>query len=197
MWADLRRHKTTLRDLWLDYFQETIGWMREGGMDDVSPIASLADFSALIRVKLAMVFLFGKQPADVPDHKTRLVEPLPPQIEYVKITHGEDEPDFALDALEYLIAQKSGKFRQLRYVEVEYCAEGVNDRIARFQKLKQLAENEEDLVFVARSPHGDIDRDEYEQCVERKWGFDEDIEWRACNSGYNERPVYRLHDLGG
>ena len=197
MREELERHKSTLRDLWIDYVVDGIEWLSDSSdMDVTTPMRSFADFTALKRVTFAMVFLFGEEPEESTENENRLVEALPPQVEYVKLTHTEDGPDVAIAALETLVVQKAGKFPELKHVEIECCPEDVDDRIKRFQKLKQLAENEKGLNFVVRHSPVDSEPDADSKRVERKWGFDEDVEWKTCNSDCNARVVFEVRDLG-
>ncbi|KAL9079596.1 MAG: hypothetical protein Q9157_001533 [Trypethelium eluteriae] len=197
MRAELERHRTTLRHLWLDYVPDGIEWLTDGDAgDDTTPMDSFAGFSALRRIKIGMVMMFGENPEeDLPEYADRLVKALPVQIEYVKITRAEDGPDVIVAALEKLILQKGGKFPELRHVEIECSEAGVNDRRDQFRRLKQLAENEKGLTFVVRDTRGALVGEDSDQRVERKWGFDEDIEWQPCTSECNARNVFPVHDL--
>ncbi|KAL9090312.1 MAG: hypothetical protein Q9165_005345 [Trypethelium subeluteriae] len=197
MRAELDRHKTTLRDLWLDYVPDGIEWLTEGDdIDDTTPMKSFAEFSALRRIKIGMAMMFGEDAEeDMPGYQNRLVEALPAQIEYVKITRAEDSPDVIVGALENLILQKGGKFPELRHLEIECSETQVNDRKDQYRRLKQLAENEKGLTFVVRDTRGALVGEDYDQRVERKWGFDENIEWQPCTSDCNARCVFPVHDL--
>ncbi|KAI9662229.1 MAG: hypothetical protein M1821_008395 [Bathelium mastoideum] len=187
----LEFHKDTLQDLWLDFTTFGSHWMND--VDDTRAMRSFANFSALKRVKIAMVYLFGEYPeGEIEYLQNVLVDKLPPQIEYVRILHCEDGPAVIAEALDMLIVQKESKFQNLKKLSIEVSQICVDTDPLAFKRLVERAKNEE-LDFAIINNPSELNDTVYEHLIERKWGFDEDMEFMPCGSQRNMRPPLQVH----
>ncbi|KAI9709442.1 MAG: hypothetical protein M1820_003202 [Bogoriella megaspora] len=187
----LALHKESLQDLWLDIGPEDPEW--DDQVDNTTPMKSFADFKALKRVKIALVYLSGIFSENEPENWANvLVEKLPPQIEHVQILRCQDGPEIVPKALEMLIVQKDGKFQGLQRLVIEMPRAQVDQNEDTFRRLVELAKSN-GIDFTILNNHGKANMTHRRQLVERKWGFDENVEFLPCGSGRNVRPPFQLH----
>ncbi|KAF2473123.1 uncharacterized protein BDR25DRAFT_341294 [Lindgomyces ingoldianus] len=193
----LEAHQSCLEDLWLDYSHDGIEWLDD--MDGVSSMASFKHFSNLKRLRIAPDFIFGGnlslEEQGEESRQKLLLEFLPLNVETLHITHGDQYEEMLYKALEHLLTNKESCLPDLRKLTFETSLAKVEkDRGDRLAAILQLAEKV-GLPVTLLNNWGDAKYSNYDSRVERKWGMDEDIEWKPCGSYCNERPVYEIIDL--
>ncbi|KAI9664805.1 MAG: hypothetical protein M1821_006253 [Bathelium mastoideum] len=198
----LALHKKTLRDLRLEYLDHHLLKVVPSIDDETSAIQSLREFEALRRVELDTFFLFGFDSDDDEISNDHLVRILPAQIVHIKITHAEEDPEAILSNIEVLLQQKRAKFTELEKVFIRSEADSLDEYRDRLKTLYSQAESvsvQFEVAHTVAPPPSDEEPDDDdttpEDLGERKWGFDEDVEWRGCSSLCNQRTHYEAYDL--
>lgn len=204
----LEVHKDTLEDLWIDIVHDGILWVEE--MDDTLPFTSLQNFSRLRRLRIAPDFVFGTQSEGVDrrhDRNKRLLDLLPPSIEVLHITHGdeygimldgfraEDNLSTVYDGLELVLSNKSAlPLLQKIILDTSLPTIRKQPHGSRLTSLQQTARSI-DVQFLLRDNHGDKKFEDYQARIERKWGMDAIVEWKPCGSLLNSVPIYESIEL--
>ena len=198
----------TLEDLWLDYTPGPAYW---SGVDDCSPIPSLAIFQGLKNLKVGFYVLFGDaNTATYEDsldnteihidelEMVQLADVLPVSLETIYISHTNGKVKMLTRALELLLEQKQSAVPQLQQITFEAYIT-CNDESFDFSRLDQLAE--ENSVIVRRIDGTALVTDEpprwrYSPGIsDRGQGMDGSLTWAAeyapiIDKGAASAPVY-------
>ncbi|KAF2115972.1 hypothetical protein BDV96DRAFT_574890 [Lophiotrema nucula] len=192
----LERHKDTLEDLWIDYGFDGIEW--QDGSDDSSPMNSFAEFSKLKRIRIAPDFVFGAnlpEEAEVSvERRRRLVDFLPPTVESLYITHGDEHDELLYAAIEVLLHEQVVKFPNLKELKLDTTLPKAKEDGDRLAAILALADSFE-VLFTLLNSWGDNKYGKYDDREERKWGFDEDVSWRETGSYCHQQPVYEVIEI--
>ncbi|OCK95640.1 uncharacterized protein K441DRAFT_658354 [Cenococcum geophilum 1.58] len=195
----LEHHKETLEELCLDYYHGGIE-LEPGMLDDPSPMTPLNEFLRLKRLKIAPVFILGMslppETAHAADQYLRILDFLPKSIKQLQLTHCE-EPDnlqILLDALANILIKKVTHVPTLHQIIVEIDFSIVEKLADEFARILKLAEDVGTNIVLLNNFGCSEDKGRSKR-VERKWGFDEDIEWKECYEFVNYRPIYEAIDV--
>lgn len=200
----LEAQKETLEDLWLDFGHDGIEWIND--VDNTTPFASFKDFPKLRRLRTAPDFVLGVIAEEGGRRHHRLLDLLPPTLEILHITHGEDfgqlleggGPDDNTEtlykAIEHLLEHIDPLLPSLQKIVFDSSYSKIKEDGDRIAHILHLAENVK-VPFILQNNHGHEKYSNYDERVERKWGWDMDIEWKVCSSYCNQVPVYETVDL--
>ncbi|KAF1996657.1 hypothetical protein P154DRAFT_525371 [Amniculicola lignicola CBS 123094] len=185
----LEHHKNTLEELCLDYCHGGFEGPESDMSDDSSPMTPLKTFTRLRRLKIAPLFILGR---DLPhkneqaaDQSLCILNFLPGSIQQLQLTHCQEPENLRilLDVLTNILMNKTTHVPSLHRIVVEIESDLVEK--LDFAMVLRLAKSVgTKIVLMNIKDHSGA----YE--VERKWGFGEDIEWRKCYE--NHRPLYRV-----
>lgn len=204
----LERHKNTLENLTLDYGYEGIEWL-DDDIDVTTPMASFKDFSKLRRLRIAPDFIFGTDSEKANGHPERyLLDLLPPSLEVLHIKHGNDfgyliDPsDFDagikwevfFQALRMVLSNRDRSLPSLRQIVLDTIMERIEESRSQFEELIELAKHS-NVEFILQNNFIDQSDEMYEERQERKWGMDEDIEWKECSTAINTAPPFEIIEL--
>ena len=208
----LEQHKDSLEDLAIDFGFDGIEWIEP---DVTLPMKSFSEFSKLRKIRIAPDFVFGVTTAEQEASPTetlgrryeRLLDFLPPTIEYLNISHGNDfkismdgtsheMPDkisTLYKAIEHIFLNKE-TIPELKKIVLDTSLSRIKEDGDRLTELLKLADSI-GLELVIQNNWGDKKWGMYGERVERKWGFDEDIVWQDCSSGCHARPIFEVFEL--
>ncbi|KAF2738063.1 hypothetical protein EJ04DRAFT_574049 [Polyplosphaeria fusca] len=193
----LECQKDSLEDLWLDYGFDGIEWYAEDTNEN-DAMKSIRHFSQLKRLRIAGNFVFGaSESAENEEEQTRcrrLQEFLPPSLEILHFTHGDDQGEMLYKALEHVLEECNIRTPKLREVVLDTSLPRIKDDGLRLASILRLAESA-NVNFKLVNNWGDQKYQMYDQRVEHKWGMDEDLEWAECTSGCNSIPIFETVDL--
>lgn len=195
----LEHHKETLEELCLDYCHGSIK-LEPGILDDSSPITPLNEFLRLKRLKIAPVFILGISlppgTAHAADRYLRILDFLPKSIKQLQLTHCK-EPDnlqILLNALANILIKKVTHVPTLHQIVVEINFSLVEKLANEFARILKLAEDVGTNIVLLNNFGCSEDKGRSKR-VERKWGFNEDIEWKKCYKFVNYRPIYEAINM--
>ncbi|KAI9706734.1 MAG: hypothetical protein M1820_004704 [Bogoriella megaspora] len=182
-------HKDTVRDLRLEYLDHE--WIPEPYFSNeyenttVSP--TLKVFKGLKRIAIDTAFLSNGEDRSISER--HLTDFLPPQIEYLRITHFEHDGDIIFKSIKALLQQKRSEFLNLGRLVLRGKDNFFNRHKDKFKNLYQQAQIEGVQLVVEHNDGFESER------FERKWGFDEDVEWQPCSAGFNHDWHWEAYDL--
>jgi hypothetical protein len=195
----LEHHKETLEELCLDYCHGGIKW-EPGMLDNPSPMTPLNEFLRLKRLKIAPVFILGMglppETAHAADQYLRILDFLPKSIKQLQLTHCEEPNNLQilLDALANILIKKVTHVPTLYQIVVEIDFSLVEKLADKFARILKLAEDVGTSIVLLNNFGCSEDKGRSKR-VERKWGFNEDIEWKECYKFVNYRPIYKAIDV--
>jgi len=191
----LEHHKETLEELCLDYCHDAIK-LEHGRSDDLSPMAPLNEFLRLKRLKIAPAFILGmslpQETAHAADRYSRLLDFLPKSINQLQLTHCEElyNLQILLEALANILIKKATHVPTLHRIVVEVDSSLVEKLADGFARIPKLAKDIGTKIVLLNN-FGFSEDKGLSKGVERKWGFDEDIEWKECYELVNYSPIYK------
>lgn len=180
--SDLDMHAGTLEELSL---QDCGGWdAGHWDSEDRTPMRSFSNFSALRHIQIATLFLFGEPKNRLPESACldRLVELLPAQIESIRLIFGEGDTDLVLGAVRNLIFHKIERFKSLSSITLELKRDITS--VFKSHVAGILPLGPDNGIAITLLEHNG-------ERVERKWGFDENVEWAECEG--NETSIQEVN----
>ncbi|KAF2016448.1 hypothetical protein BU24DRAFT_422787 [Aaosphaeria arxii CBS 175.79] len=193
----LEFQKDTLEEFCLDYCHNGVGawrWLEE---DCPARSMVLDDFPRLTRLKIASGFVIGidlRQPSGHTDlwHR-RLRQYLPRSIERLQLTHCEVLDNIQililLDALTDVLIEKARLAPRLYEITLEVTASIVKEQLPFLEQLIRKAADAGTDIVLLNNFKDSADKGRSRK-VERKWGFDENIERTDCGDNEAYKPIY-------
>lgn len=195
----LEQHRNHLEDIWLGEGMRGMifgpGGIRTGG----SPIESLRTFTSLRRLRISPIYVFGWNANEEQNQNQnwakKLLDFLPKQLEVLHLIHcGRFDSALLYSGIKLLLSD-AWSFPALKTLLIDTSLSAIERdkdlllslyRLATEKGLKMVLRNDWS-EHVPGAPHKS----------ERKWGFDEDIEWKPCTNGINERAPPQVVELSG
>jgi hypothetical protein len=116
---------------------------------------------------------------------------LPPNIELLHLTRGEDRTPRLFDALKYLLGEREAVL-SLSAIKIELTTSAITKNLESISGVMRLGRKSGIEVIV-------VCKDEYVRCggleEDVKWGMKEDIVCGQWTSGSDVRPRYENYDL--
>ncbi|KAI9685623.1 MAG: hypothetical protein M1820_010779 [Bogoriella megaspora] len=206
-WRGIRRaldtHRTTLRNLRLKYLEDNATtraadslYRLSNSLGEAEPAGSLTEFTALERIEIDSIFLSEFSPMDVVDWDGLLVQVFPSQIKYLKITHTEEAPQVSFKGLVRLLEQRHMRTPKLDTLVIQCDSGLIVQNEGHVERLSSLAKSQGVVLRVESYFRSQKTSDEEDGLsVERKWGFDDDVEWPPCKNNMNKWGFVEEHDL--
>jgi hypothetical protein len=191
----LEHHKDTLEELCLDY-SYMFKW-EPHGLEDSSPMAPVDGFLRLKRLKIAPAYILGVnlQPdrTQEADLHLRILNFLPKSTQQLQLTHCEEPDNIQVlpMALMNIIVKKATHVPKLHLITLEIDSSLVGILSDVFRRILNTKEDIGTNIVLLNNFGCSEDKGRSKR-VERKWGFDEDVEWKECHEFFNYRPTYEV-----
>ncbi|MCJ1324036.1 hypothetical protein MMC10_000698 [Thelotrema lepadinum] len=201
----LESQKETLEELWI-YHVDGIMFNEERIEGKLAiPAGGFSQLTSLKHLKIAICFVFDEEDQENALENT-LIRILPPNLETLTLefwTHQDPTgtyhvysnykpklcsiPNTVFKAVKALLDDSQVAFPSLKTVTLNVSREQVEKQKDRFTELLTVAQCAGvQFTVLARGDRAD---------VEREWGFNEDVQWRTCESECNKRAPCPIFDL--